>query len=60
MKAKMLSDTSITDLEERLNAFLETITANAWKLFDIKYDTFLSEGLELHSVLILYGVEDAA
>lgn len=60
MKAKMLSETSITDLEERLNAFLETVTANAWKLFDIKYDTFLSDGLQLHSVLVLYGEENVA
>lgn len=60
MKAKMISDTSYMTLESRLNDFLSEVTANAWKLFDVKYDTFYRQGFELHSVLVLYGVEDAA
>jgi hypothetical protein len=60
MKAKMISDTSYMALESRLNDFLSEVTANTWKLFDVKYDTFYQQGFELHSVLVLYGVEDAA
>lgn len=56
----MISDTSYMTLESRLNDFLNEVTANAWKLFDVKYDTFYQQGFELHSVLVLYGVEDAA
>ena len=60
MKAKIISDTSYLTLENRLNEFLNEVSANAWKLFDVKYDTFYQQGFELHSVLVLYGVEDAA
>jgi hypothetical protein len=60
MKAKIISDTSYLTLENRLNDFLNEVSANAWKLFDVKYDTFYQQGFELHSVLVLYGVEDAA
>lgn len=60
MKAKIISDTSYLTLENRLNEFLNEVSANAWKLFDVKYDTFYQQGFELHSVLVLYGVEDVA
>lgn len=60
MKAKIISDTSFLELENRLNEFLNQVTANTWKLFDVKYDTYYQQGFELHSVLVLYGVEDAA
>ncbi len=60
MKAKMISDTSYMVLESRLNEFLGEVATNTWKLFDVKYDTFYQQGFELHSVLVLYGVEDAA
>jgi len=60
MKAKIISDTSFMTLEDRLNDFLNEVTANAWKLFDVKYDTYYQQGFELHSVLVLYGVEDVA
>lgn len=60
MKAKIISDTSYLTLENRLDEFLNEVSANAWKLFDVKYDTFYQQGFELHSVLVLYGVEDVA
>lgn len=60
MKAKIISDTSYLTLENRLNDFLNEVSTNAWKLFDVKYDTFYQQGFELHSVLVLYGVEDVA
>jgi hypothetical protein len=44
MKAKMISDTSYMALESRLNDFLSEVTANTWKLFDVKYDTFYQQG----------------
>jgi hypothetical protein len=56
MKAKIISDTSFMTLEDRLNNFLNEVTVNAY----VKYDTYYQQGFELHSVLVLYGVEDAA
>jgi hypothetical protein len=60
MKAKMISETDHTILESRLNDFLKEVKDNAWRLMDIKYDTFYvlnmeMEGHQLHSVLIIYG-----
>jgi hypothetical protein len=60
MKAKMISETDHSILESRLNEFLKEIIDNAWRLLDIKYDTFYvpsmeMEGHKLHSVLVLYG-----
>ena len=60
MKAKIISETEYSILESRLNEFLKEIKDNAWRLFDIKYDTFYvlnmdMEGHQLHSVLVLYG-----
>ncbi len=60
MKVKMISETDHVIFESRLNEFLKEIKDNAWRLFDIKYDTFYApnlemEGHQLHSVLILYG-----
>jgi len=60
MKVKVISETDHSILESRLNEFLKEIRDNAWRLFDIKYDTFYvphfeMEGHQLHSVLVLYG-----
>ncbi|NDD93100.1 sporulation protein Cse60 [bacterium] len=60
MKAKIISETDYSMLESRLNEFLKQISDNAWRLLDIKYDTFYvlnleMEGHQLHSVLVLYG-----
>lgn len=60
MKVKMISETDHSIFESRLNEFLKEIRDNAWRLFDIKYDTFYvpslgEEGHQLHSVLVLYG-----
>ena len=60
MKAKIISETDYSILESRLNEFLKEIKDNAWRLLDIKYDTFYvlnmeMEGHQLYSVLVLYG-----
>jgi hypothetical protein len=65
MKAKIISETNYSILESRLNEFLKEIKENAWRLFDIKYDTFYvpeieMEGHELHSVLVIYGLKKNA